>query len=163
MFIELKYYGHDVDLEAKVVDLVEQTGVASDIVIMSLEYEGVRKTAALRPEWTYGLLNTVALGDLTRLDVDFLALNANAASFLMIRRAHQQGMKVYAWTIDDPIQMWVMMSRGVDGIITNEVAMAHQVKDVRAALTPLGRFIVWLAGESGLLRGVEGSSSREDA
>jgi len=163
VLIELKYYGHDVNLEAKVVDLVEQTGMASDIVIMSLEYDGVRKTAALRPEWTYGLLNTVSIGDLTRLDVDFLALNANAASFAMIRRAHRRGMKVYAWTINDPVQMWVMMSRGVDGVITDEVAMARQVKEVRAGLTPLGRFIVWLAGESGLLHGVEASSPREDA
>ena len=161
--IELKYYGHDHDLEAKVVDLVEQTGMESDIVVMSLEYDGVRKTAALRPAWTYGLLNTVSLGDLTRLDVDFLALSANAASYSMIRRAQGRGMKVYAWTINDPVQMSVMMSRGVDGIITDQVALARQVQDLRATLTPLGRLVVWLAGEAGLLRGVENSSAREDA
>jgi len=163
VFIELKYYGHDSILEAKVVDLVEETGTESDIVIMSLEYDGVRKTAALRPEWTYGLLNTVALGDLTRLDVDFLALSAAAASVWMIRHAHRRGMKVYAWTIDDPVQMMVMMSRGVDGIITNEVALAHRVKDLRARLNPLGRVVLWLAGESGLLRGADNTSAREDA
>ncbi len=163
VFIELKYYGHDTNLEAKVVDLVEETGMESDIVIMSLEYDGVRKTAALRPEWTYGLLNTVALGDLTRLDVNFLALSAPAASLPMIRHAHRRGIKVYAWTIDDPIQMTVMMSRGVDGIITNDVALAHRVKDLRASLTPLGRLVVWLGGELGLLRGAGKASSREDA
>ncbi|MGD8868367.1 MAG: glycerophosphodiester phosphodiesterase family protein, partial [Gemmatimonadales bacterium] len=38
VFIELKYYGHDRDLEAKVVDVVEGEGMESDIVIMSLEY-----------------------------------------------------------------------------------------------------------------------------
>ena len=161
--IELKYYGHDHDLEAKVVDLVEAVGMESDIVVMSLEYDGVRKTAALRPAWTYGLLNTVSLGDLTRLEVDFLALSANAASYSMIRRAQRRGMKVYAWTINDPVQMSVMMSRGVDGIITDQVALARQVQDLRAKLTPLGRLVVWLAGEAGLLRGVENSSSREDA
>jgi glycerophosphoryl diester phosphodiesterase len=163
VFIELKYYGHDTNLEAKVVDLVEETGMESDIVVMSLEYDGVRKTAALRPEWTYGLLNTVSIGDLTRLDVDFLALSANAASYSMIRRAQGRGMKVYVWTIDDPVQMTVMMSRGVDGIITDEVALARHVQDLRAKLTPLGRLVVWLAGESGLLRGAEKASAREDA
>jgi glycerophosphoryl diester phosphodiesterase len=163
VFIELKYHGHDRSLEAKVVDLVEKTGMASDIVIMSLEYDGVRKTAALRPSWTYGLLSAVAIGDLTRLDVDFLALTANAASYATIRRAHRRGMKVYAWTVDDPVQMSVMMSRGVDGIITDQVALAYQVKDLRAKLTPLGRFVVWMAGETGLLRGMEKSSARGDA
>ena len=28
---------------------------------------------------------------------------------------------------------------------------------------PLGRFIVWMAGEAGLLRGMENSSARDDA
>jgi glycerophosphoryl diester phosphodiesterase len=163
IFIELKYYGHDGSLEQKVVGLVEATGMTSEIVIMSLEYEGVRKTAALRPEWTYGLLNAVAIGDLTKLDVDFLALTADAASWSMVRRTHERGMKIHAWTIDDPVQMWVMMSRGVDGIITNRVELAHHVKKMRAQMTPVGRFIIWMAGEAGLLSGMEKSSMRDDA
>jgi glycerophosphoryl diester phosphodiesterase len=163
VFIELKYYGHDRSLEAKVVDLVEATNMVPNIVIMSLEYDGVRKTAGLRPTWTYGLLNAVAIGDLTHLDVNFLALTANAASYATIRRAHRRGMKVYAWTVDHPVQMSVMMSRGVDGIITNQVALARRVQDLRVKLTPLGRFVLWMAGESGLLRGMEKSSARDDA
>jgi glycerophosphoryl diester phosphodiesterase len=163
VFIELKYYGHDVSLEQKVVDLVEETGMADHIVIMSLNYDGVRKTAALRPDWTYGLLNAVAIGDLTRLDVNFLALTANATTVPMIRRSHKRGMKIYAWTIDDPVQMWVMMSRGVDGIITDRVELANHIKDLRADVTPVGRFIIWIAGEVGLLRGMDAASSEEDA
>jgi glycerophosphoryl diester phosphodiesterase len=163
VFIELKYYGHDINLEQKVVELVEETGMTDDIVIMSLNYDGVRKTAALRPEWTYGLLNAVAIGDLTRLDVDFLALTSGATTVPMIRRTHKRGMKAYPWTIDDPVQMWVMMSRGVDGIITDRVALANSVKQLRADVTPIGRFIIWIAGEVGLLRGMDASSSEEEA
>ena len=104
-----------------------------------------------------------SLSAITRLDLDFLALSAPAATYSMIRRAHERDMKLYAWTIDDPVQMTVMMSRGVDGIITNQVALARQVQDLRAKLTPLGRFVVWMAGEAGLLRGMEKSSARDDA
>ena len=89
-------------------------------------------TAALRPDWTYGLLNAVAIGDLTRLDVDFLALTAKATTVPMIRRTHRRGMKIYPWTINDPVQMSVMMSRGADGIITDRVALANRVKELRA-------------------------------
>src|SRR5262249_19809659 len=127
LFIELKYYGHAHSLEQKVVDLVESTGMTPHVVIMSLDYDGVRKAAAIRPDWTYGLLNAVAVGDLTRLNVNFLALAAKAASYETIRHAHARGMKVYAWTINDPVQMWVMMSRGVDGVITDRVALAQRV------------------------------------
>ena len=163
VFIELKYYGHDVKLEEKVVDLVEATGMTDDVVIMSLNYDGVRKTASLRPDWTYGLLNAVAIGDLTRLEVDFLALTANNTTVPMIRRIHKRGMKFYPWIIDDPVQMWVMMSRGADGIITDQVARATRVKELRAEVTPVGRFIIWIAGEIGLLRGMDETSSEEDA
>jgi glycerophosphoryl diester phosphodiesterase len=163
VFIELKYYGRDVNLEHKVVDLVEETGMVSDVVIMSLNYEGLRKTAALRPEWTYGLLNAVALGDLTRLEVDFLALTSGATTVPLIRRAHKRGLDVYPWTINDPVQMWVMMSRGADGIITDRVLLANRIKEIREEVTPIGRFIIWMAGEFGLLRNLQEPSTEEDA
>ena len=161
--IELKYYGHDRNLESRVVDIVEQTGMESDIMVMSLKIDGLRKVEALRPAWTRGLLNTASIGDLTRLDLDFLALNARAASPAMINRAHKQKMKVYVWTINDPVQMSVMMSRGVDGIITDEPALARQVMELRKQLTPFGRLIVWIAGETGFLHGVDKYSTEEDA
>ena len=41
--IELKYYGHDQNLEQKVVDLVEEHEMVDDVVIMSLNADGVRK------------------------------------------------------------------------------------------------------------------------
>jgi glycerophosphoryl diester phosphodiesterase len=163
ILIELKYYGHDHKLEERVVEIVESANMESEIMIMSLEYDAVQKTAALRPGWTYGLLNAVAIGDLTKLDVDFLAFTAKAASYSMIRRAHKSGMKVYVWTVDDPVQMSVMMSRGVDGIITDQVALVNKVKDMRKKLTPLGRFVIWIAGETGFLRGINISSARDDA
>jgi glycerophosphoryl diester phosphodiesterase len=137
--------------------------MSRDIVVMSLKYDGVQKTAAMRPDWTYGLLNTVSLGDLTRLKVDFLALNASAATYSMIRRAHRQGIKVHVWTVDDPVQMSVMMSRGVDGLITDDPATARRVQEIRAELTPFGRLLVWIAGEAGLLDGLEESSTPDDA
>lgn len=163
--IELKYYGHDEALEARTVEVVETTGMSDDVMIMSLKLAGLRKAAALRPEWPHGLLNTASVGDLTRLDVDFLALNAAAASSSMIKRAHKRGLRVFVWTINDPVQMSVMISRGADGIITDEPALVRKVIELREELSPIGRLVVWIAGEAGLLRGeaVDEASSAEDA
>jgi glycerophosphoryl diester phosphodiesterase len=72
-------------------------------------------------------------------------------------------MEIYPWTINDPVQMWVMMSRGVDGIITDRVALSNYIKEVRGDVTPAGRFIIWIACETGLLKGVDVSSPEEDA
>jgi glycerophosphoryl diester phosphodiesterase len=161
--IELKYYGHEKELERRVVEIVDETGSQDNIVVMSMNYEGIRAMAALKPEWTYGFLNAVTIGDLTNLEVDFLAITAGAATRRMIQRAHARGLKVYVWTVDDPIQMTMMMSRGVDGIITDQVARTHDVRAWRASLTSIGRVVVWLAAEAGMLGDVDFSSDRDDA
>jgi len=161
--IELKYYGHDERLEERVVEIVEATGMQDDVMLMSLKLSGLRKAAALRPDWIRGLLNTVSVGDLTRLDLDFLALNASAAKPAMIRRAHQRGLRVFVWTINDPVQMSIMLSRGVDGLITDEPYLARRVMEYRDTLGPFGRVLVWLAGETGLLRQGDEPSEEEDA
>ncbi len=161
--IELKYYGHDRDLESRVVDVVEETEMSSNIKIMSLKRSGLRKAKELRPNWPHGLLNTTSLGDLTSLDLDFLALNSIAASWAMINTAHKHGMDIYVWTVNDPVQMSVMMSRGVDGIITDNPALVRKVLELRENISPIGRLLVWIAGEIGVLHGVDEFSSAKDA
>jgi glycerophosphoryl diester phosphodiesterase len=161
--IELKYYGHDHDLESRVVDVVEETGMAPQIQIMSLKAAGLRKSAALRPSWPHGLLNTASVGDLTKLEVDFLALNGAAATWAMIRAAHKKKMKIYVWTINDPVQMLVMLGRGVDGIITDEPALTKQLVEFRDQLSPLARLLVWIAGETSLLPDADVFSTAQDA
>jgi len=159
VLIELKYYGHDQQLEARVVALVEAAGMASNIRVMSLKHEGVRKVAALRSAWTCGVLSTVAVGDLTRLEVEFLGVTPSTATRKFIRRAHRQGMEVYVWTVNDPIEMSRLMSRGVDGLITDEPELARRVQEFRADLTPIGRLVLWMAIESGLLRDIDNAGS----
>jgi glycerophosphoryl diester phosphodiesterase len=146
LVIELKYYGHDQDLERRVVELVERTGMVDRVAIMSLKFPGIQKVRALRPDWNIGLLAATAVGDLARLDADFLAVNAGLAVPQFIRQAHAAGKKVLVWTINDPVSMSRMFSLGVDGIITDEPAMARQVLRERAELSSAERLLVHAAG-----------------
>lgn len=143
--IELKYYGHDQDLEQRVVDLVEAAGMESQIVIMSLKHDAIRKIQALRPKWKVGLLTAVAVGDLTRLDADFLAVSVKLATRNLVRAAHRNDKEVFVWTINDPVSMSVMMSQGVDNIITDKPALARHVLEERAEMNPVERLLVELA------------------
>ncbi|MEQ9067517.1 MAG: glycerophosphodiester phosphodiesterase family protein, partial [Gimesia chilikensis] len=72
VIIELKYYGHDEQLEQRVVDIVEAAGMAEQVMIMSLKPEGVAKTKALRPDWKCGVLLSVYAGNLKEIKADFL-------------------------------------------------------------------------------------------
>jgi glycerophosphoryl diester phosphodiesterase len=143
--IELKYYGHDQQLEQRVVDIVEQLGMTDEIAIMSLKYEGIQKIRALRPEWTIGLLSATAIGNLASLDVDFLAVAQGMATPGFVKRSHEQGKQVFVWTINDAVTLSRMMSLGVDGVITDEPALAREVIADRADLNPAERLLMHTA------------------
>ena len=143
--IELKYYGHDKKLEQRVVDIVEEAGMVKQTAIMSLKYDALKKVRALRPDWNIGLLSATAIGDLTGLDADFLAVAMGMASGGFVRRAHEVGKQVFVWTVNDPISMSRMMSLGVDGIITDEPEMARQVLAEREQLSSVERLLIHTA------------------
>lgn len=143
--IELKYYGHDQNLEQRVIDLVEAAGMESDVVIMSLNAQGIQKVKSLRPSWTVGLLTAVVAGDLTRAKADFLAVKMGIADPSFIRTAHRRGKDVLVWTVNDRIAMSTMMGRGAYGIITDNPALARTVLAERAEMSPLERLLLELA------------------
>jgi glycerophosphoryl diester phosphodiesterase len=142
LVIELKYYGHDQQLEQRVIDIVEAAGMSDDVVIMSLKLAGIQKVQALRPDWTTGLLAATAVGNMARLDVDFLAVNQNLATRRFIRRAHAEGKQVFVWTLNDSLTLSQAMSMGVDGVITDEPALARRVLAQRQKLSTTERLLL---------------------
>jgi glycerophosphoryl diester phosphodiesterase len=143
--IELKYYGHEQQLEQRVADIVAATGMEQNIVLMSLSYKGISRMRALRPQWTMGLLSSVTAGDLSGLQLDFYAINAGFANRAFVREAHNNDRQVFVWTVNDAVGMSKMMSRGVDGIITDEPALARSVLEQRASLSSGERLLIELA------------------
>jgi len=145
LVIELKYYGHDQQLERRVVDIVEEMQMADQVVVMSLKLPGIERLQALRPEWTTGLLAATAVGDLTRLEVDFLAVSQNIATPALIKRAQDSGKQVYVWTVNDALSLSRWMSMGVDGVITDEPALAKDILLQRAQLSPAERLLLGMS------------------
>ncbi len=140
--IELKYYGHNERLEERVTEIVERMGMEDEIVLMSLVSDIVSSMKALRPHWTVGLLTAKAVGDLTTSDADFLAVHIGMANPGFIRRAHAAEKKVFVWTVNDKLNMHRMMSRGVDGIITDFPALARTVIEERTELSSAERLML---------------------
>ena len=150
VLIELKYYGHDEDLENRVIGIVEAAGMADQVATMSLSYPAVQKMLALRPDWRSGVLAATAVGDLAGLEGDFVAVNAGTASPRLARAVAEQGKDLYVWTVNDPLEMSRMISMGADGLITDEPALARQVLAARAGLNTAERLVLWVTQTLGL-------------
>ncbi|SDK17866.1 glycerophosphodiester phosphodiesterase family protein [Aliiruegeria lutimaris] len=151
VLIELKYYGHDEMLEQRVADVVEAAGMEDRVQLMSLKYEAVQKMKALRPDWTVGLLASATVGRPWELEADFLAMNMGLVSHSLVRSTQAAGKRVHVWTVNDPLAMSEMLSLGVDGLITDEPALARQVIAQRAELRTLERIVLALGSRLGLV------------
>ncbi|MEM6481925.1 MAG: glycerophosphodiester phosphodiesterase [Pseudomonadota bacterium] len=150
LLIELKYYGHDVELEKRTAQIVEDAGMTDQVALMSLKYPAVQKMKALRPDWSVGVLAATAIGDLAALEADFVAVNSNLANARFIKRIQDSGKKLLVWTINDPVDMSAMMSMGVDGIITDEPVTAREVLALRSSMTGAERMLLVLLEHLGI-------------
>ena len=106
---------------------------------------GLARMKQLRPDWPTGLLTSVTAGQLSNLDLDFYAINARMARRHFIKEAQTSERQVMVWTVNDPISMSKMMSRGVDGVITDYPALGQDVLRQRAALSSPERLLIELA------------------
>ena len=143
--IELKYYGHDQQLEQRVADIVGSRAMDSQVVAMSLKMDAVRKMKSIRPNWRVGLLMSVSAGDLNKIEADFLAVNAGFVHRSFVRRVHDAGKEIYVWTVNDALAMSNMIGRGVDGLLTDKPALARRVLEERAKMSAPQRLMLELA------------------
>lgn len=91
---------------------------------------GPRGVAALR-----AATRLPALRRLVRSDVPCVQIPVGAGSLRLVTRpllelAHEMGLRVHIWTIDDPLQMGELLDLGVDGIMTDQ---PERLRDVLAS------------------------------
>ncbi len=140
--IELKYYGFDPLLTEDVLREVRERDLEDQVVIMSLSRRAVEQVRRVAPEIEVGFVSAVAVGDLGRLPVDFLAVNSRFVTPPLIRRARARGIEVHAWTVNDPAAMAALIVLGIDGLITDEPARAVRVRNEILELSALERVLL---------------------
>ena len=61
---------------------------------------------------------------------------AGLATGWFLDRAHAAGLQVHAWTVNDPAVMASLLSRGVDGIMTDETELLRDILIARGQWKP---------------------------
>lgn len=161
--IELKYYGPDPELAPEVVRIVREAGMEDQVVLMSLNLEPLRRIRELAPDLPVGYVSAVAVGDLRRLPVDFLAVSRAQLSSHLLRSAREGGMDVLVWTVNDPGAMAELILRGVDGLITDHPGRARGVNRELQELPAAGRLLLRFHGVVGDPDPTDATGSSADA
>jgi len=117
--IELKAAG----LETPVSDMVRLRGAAGTTLISSFDWEAMARIRHIAPELRVGLLASRwparLIGAATEIKADAINPRFDMVTEDLCVAAHDRGINVYAWTVDEPATMRRLIADGVDGIVTN--------------------------------------------
>jgi glycerophosphoryl diester phosphodiesterase len=110
-------------MEAQVVEALRHSGVFDRTVVSSFNHESLRRVKALDPTIRTGVLYVIPwrspIAKAVRLGADAIHPSRLAVSRPLVRRAHQAGLRVCAWTVNRPEDFRRTAACGVDAIITD--------------------------------------------
>lgn len=142
--VELKPHGKNDEerLTRRVIEAIRAAKMVSQCRICSQSYAAIQLARKLEPAIPIGFIVATSVGDLTKLDVDFLMIKHNLATRDFVDRAHARGIQVHAWTVNDSKLVAPLLDAGVDNLITDDVvAIWEQVEQVRE-LDPVERLLL---------------------
>ncbi len=156
--IELKFTWPDPTLTKKVANIIRQKEFSSDCVVSSLNFQSLTEIKRVFPELTTGFIVFKVAGNLSRMEADFMSINAARATPRLVRRLHRHGRAVHVWTVNDFNNVISMIEVGVDNIITDNPADVRSFMEAWNALSGSEKIVLMLRN---LIVGIEGPAPSE--
>ena len=119
ILIELKELG----FENKVLDIIYKKGLEKNVIIISFLEEALRKIRELNNEIEIGLLyvkHKNPIKTALELKANYILPFYRFAHSNIIKKAHENGLKVIVWTINNKEEVLEYIKKGVDGIASDK-------------------------------------------
>ena len=102
----------------------------SNYILVSFDINCLERMRALVPEMERGLI-AFGVNDVAKLAgrVEGLALFWKNVSRPLVKRAHEEGLWICPWTVDEPDRMREFVGMGVDAIASNDAVTLRRVID----------------------------------
>lgn len=119
--IEIKNHGNVSRTAEKTVEVIEEYGIERSCYITSFSYSALKTVKKINPKIKTGLIANVASStSFSQLKyIDAVSLNYIFINQSIVNMAHQNGKRVFVWTVDSRSDIQHMIAMGVDNIITN--------------------------------------------
>ncbi len=127
--IEIKNHGDVLLTAEKTVDMINEYDFENSCYVTSFSYAAVKRVKQLDPDIKTGLIANVATTTaFTQLKyIDALSMNHLLVNATVVNNAHQNGKRIFVWTVDNNSEIKNMMALGVDNIITNRPEKASEI------------------------------------
>lgn len=149
LLVETKTYEHEsADMEANLVKLLHEKGVAYNYVVQSLDLSHLRKFQAIDPLIPTSDVLALNVGSLPKTDMPFLSLEDFSVTGDLVKDANRHDKKIFVWTVNEEELMHAYMRMGVYGIITNHVTDAVNVRNMYEEEQGLVQRLLWIIEEN---------------
>lgn len=123
--IELKPTGNEIEFEKSVVDIIKKNDFTDMCVVTSQVYDVLEKVKTYDKDIKTVYVMSLAYGDVTKLkDADSFSIEASNINNSLVKKIHNQGKEVYAWTVNTEKNIKKMIDYNVDNIITDNITLA---------------------------------------
>ncbi len=126
--IEVKTSPTDIDMEAKLVELIKQYEYEYQCVVSSGNYLTLKKIKLLDQDIRTGYILSAVYGNFyDKAYIDFFSIRSNFVNLKVVNSIHEAGKEVHVWTVNTTQEIERMKSVGVDCIITDNPSLAREV------------------------------------
>jgi len=141
--VEIKNMPGDADFDETheaarlVVELLDQRGSADDVLVSSFNLASIDRVRELDATVPTGLLSMFGVDPFDALEVcvarghgalhPFIGILPAGAATAVAVRAHELGLRVNVWTVNDGDEMVRLAAAGIDGIVTDVPDLARAV------------------------------------
>ncbi len=130
--IELKPTGKEIDFERQVIELIKKYNFEDMCVVTSLVYNVIENTKKMDPNIQTLYVMTVAIGDITDLKhADSFSVEATNVNEELLSKVHNEGKKLFVWTVNTEENINDMIDLGVDNIITDNCSLCKELIEKR--------------------------------
>jgi len=119
VFIELK----EVGIEEQVISIIRHKGLEKNVVIVSFLEDALKKVRELDKDVETGLIYAKHKNPIKaalELKAQYLLALYRFIHTANVEKAHQNGLKVVVWTINNPAEVEEYAKKGVDGIASDK-------------------------------------------
>lgn len=109
--------------EDEIILAVKEHGLTEDVFLVSFKKKVIKYIKTLEPGIMTGLITILPLKVVSKgieCHADAVAVGKYFINEKLIREAHNNGLYIFAWTVDDTKRCLRLREMGVDGVVTNK-------------------------------------------
>ena len=121
------------ELTRRTIAELQTADMVPNCRLCSQSYESLQLARQIEPRLPIGYIVATSIGDIAKLDVDFLMVKFSLVSRQLVDRARLRNIAVHAWTVNDPADVGPLLDAGTANLITdNPARMRAELDEIRA-------------------------------